>query len=448
VTDFPDADLIADRNIIDNPGSQVLFPSATGLEKAMADVDAERLIRIYAEAIIDVWDPYKIAARNLPYLAWAMGVNLWEDDWRELTKRTWTARQWEFKSKRGTAAGLRMAVDYIGRDVSPFGYQVTKLTTPPQRVYSGPSLTREEREAWLADMPQLRVWRIQERGVAGFWKVFYGGRGTGRQHDARFCLGGVEDNPVARAITPTTAIERLKRRARWIVHGEETDITVSEFGTYWRLRLRGVEDSKVFVGRPFGLRRFYIPSDAAKRLITIMPKDRLSWRSPVWASLEPVTAEPERIMIGGMRRHSVFSGGSDPTMQVTMGGPLGGSSYYAPSDAWARVFERYAINDGSAELLKRRPVQFMGTGRYGFPKYTAWVGVSLRSKRKWAVFDGVPFNRFFLPHDPTPVKRVKAAVQASKKIADRILLELGPVPRFVAGRAFIAGTDSFMVGRP
>jgi phage tail P2-like protein len=435
VSDFPDADVISRYSPIDRPGSRILYLASTGLERAMADVDAERLIRIYAEAVLDVWDPYRIALRNLPYLAWAMGVNLWDDDWRETTKRTWVARQWGFKSLRGTEAGIRMAVDYVGRDVSPWGYQVTKITAPPQRVYSGPSLTREEREAWLALMPQVRVWRVQERGTAAFGKLFYGGSGTGRQHDHRFCIGGPADDPKLRAATPSTALSRLHRRARYVVRGQETDITVSEFGTYWRLHLRGVAGQKVFTDRPIGPDRFFIPSDAASRLITVMPRERLSWRSPVWASIEPVTSEPERIVINGTRRRSVFC-------DV----PMRHRAYYAPSDAWARIFERYAINDGSVELQKRRPVQFMGTGRYGFPKYTAWVGASLRSKRKRAVFDGPPNRQFFLPHDGTPVVRAKRAVLASKKLVDRILLELGPVPRFVAGRPFIAGVDNFVVG--
>jgi len=443
----PDADLIADRTYLENPGSQMLYQAATGFERALADADTERLIRIYAEIIIDQWDPWRISLNNLPFLAWAMGVNLWDNNWHETTKRLWVARQWQFKALRGTADGMRMAMDFVSRDVTPFGYQVRGLTVPPQRVYSGPSLTREQREEWLAMMPQLRVWRTFERGTAGLGKLFYGGRGTGRQHDARFCLGSENVDSLACTIVPTTAIDRLKRRARWIVRGVETDVTVSEFGTYWRLHLRSIEDSKVFVGRPFNLRRFYIPSTAHERLITIMPQERLSWRSPVWASLEPVTAEPERISINGLRRHHVFSGGSDPKMQITMGGPNGGGSYYVPSDAWSRIFQRFAINDGTAETNKRQPVQFMGTGRYGFPKYTAWARLSLRSIRRWAVFDGVPSRHFFLPHDPTPVQRAKTAVQASKKIADKILLELGPMPRFVAGRPFLAGTD-FIVGRP
>ena len=433
---FPDAEMIAGRNFLDRPGSQTLYRSASGLEKALADSEAERLIRIYAEAVVDVWDPYKISFTNLPFLAWAMGVNLWQDEWHQTTKRSWVARQWTFKSLRGTAEGIRMAIDYVGRDVSPWGYQVIKFTTPPQRIYSGPSLTRDQREEWLKLMPQLRVWRVFERGHADY-KSFYGSNSTRRMHNHRFCLGGVAADAKLRAITPSTAIERLRRRARWIVGAAETDVRVTEFGTYWRVHLRGIEGASVFTKRPIQPnRRFFIPSTAAKRLITIMPKERLSWRVPVWASMEPLTAEPDRISIGGQRRRSVFS---DLIMRQR--------AYYVPSDAWSRIYHRFAVNDGSVNLNSRRPVQFMGVGRYGFPKYTAWVGVSLRSLRRFAVFDGVPFRKFYQPHDPTPVKRARAAVLAAKKIADRVLLELGPVPSFIAGRPFLAEKNRFIVGR-
>ena len=149
-----------------------------------------------------------------------------------------------------------------------------------------------------------------------------------------------------------------------------------------------------------------------------------------------MTAEPERLTYGSTRRRSVYS-------DV----PMRQRAYYVPSDAWSRIYHRYAINDGSVELNSRRPVQFMGVGRYGFPKYTAWVGLSLRSRRRWAVFDGVPFRKFYQPHDPTPVRRARTAIMASKKIADRILLELGPVPSFVVGRPFFADRNRYIVGR-
>src|SRR5262245_3434853 len=54
--------------IIEHPGASLLYRHATGLERAMADVDGYRLIDIYAEAVIDVWDPYKISL-NQPALS-------------------------------------------------------------------------------------------------------------------------------------------------------------------------------------------------------------------------------------------------------------------------------------------------------------------------------------------------------------------------------------------
>jgi hypothetical protein len=154
--------------------------------------------------------------------------------------------------------------------------------------------------------------------------------------------------------------------------------------------------------------------------------------------MEPLTAEPDRLVYPSTRRRSVYC---DVPMR------LHGRDYYVPSDAWSRIYQRYSINDGSTELNSRRPVQFMGIGRYGFPKYTAWIGMSLRSRRRYAVFSGITYRKYYQPHDPTPVKRAKIAVQASKKIADRILLELGPVPSFIAGRTFLAEKQSFIVGR-
>ena len=109
---------IVTEGIIQYPGAKLLYRSATGLEKAMADVDGERLIGTYAEIIADQWDPYRISYNNLPYLGYAMGVMLWEEGWTESTQREWIERQFEYKSLRGTQAGIEMALNYCGRDFS------------------------------------------------------------------------------------------------------------------------------------------------------------------------------------------------------------------------------------------------------------------------------------------------------------------------------------------
>ena len=85
--DYDDPYKLPPANRIDNPGALTLYRSATGFEKAAADTDAERLADIYVEAIIDQWNPWQVAFEHLPFLAWAEGVNLWENWWDETFRR-------------------------------------------------------------------------------------------------------------------------------------------------------------------------------------------------------------------------------------------------------------------------------------------------------------------------------------------------------------------------
>lgn len=147
-------------------GADLLYRQASPLEKSMIDVDAPRQTNIPAEIIIDTWDPYRCPLVLLPYLAWAMGVTFWNDDWSETTKRAWVAIQWEFKSLRGTDPAIYMAVDFAGRDVTPYGYAVRKIITAPQGQYPSPGMTHDELEEWLATLPQVRVYLFQQFGQA------------------------------------------------------------------------------------------------------------------------------------------------------------------------------------------------------------------------------------------------------------------------------------------
>ena len=149
---------IVTEGIIKAPGAKLLYRSASGLEKAMADVDGERLIGTYAEIVSDQWDPYAISYNNLPYLAYAMGVLIWEEGWSESTQREWTARQFEYKALRGTQDGISMALHYSGRDfVGPQGYEIVQAIRPPQGYFASPSLSKAEYDFWIHLMPELRI---------------------------------------------------------------------------------------------------------------------------------------------------------------------------------------------------------------------------------------------------------------------------------------------------
>ena len=148
--------------IVDDAGEQVLYRQAVGLEKSLASVDAFRLTQTYAELIKDQWDPYRISSTNLPYLAWAMGVNLWEDSWSEEFKRWWVAQQWTYKYERGSAKGL---IDFINTvNASPgFSAQVVNLVTPPAQFFPGATYSTADRLAYVARFPQLRLYPYAPR---------------------------------------------------------------------------------------------------------------------------------------------------------------------------------------------------------------------------------------------------------------------------------------------
>lgn len=174
---FPD---IATEGIISRPGSKLLYRNASGLERAMADVDGERLIGTYAEIITDQWDPYRISYNNLPYLAYAMGTLLWEEGWSESTQREWTAKQFEFKSLRGTQDGISMALHYSGRDfVGPTGYEIVQALRPPQSFFASPSQSKEEYDFWIEQMPELRITFYEGVGWDGVDVLFCGDGGAG-----------------------------------------------------------------------------------------------------------------------------------------------------------------------------------------------------------------------------------------------------------------------------
>ncbi len=394
----------------------LLPPNATPYERGLAR-GTRRLIDV-PTPIAEAFRPYETPAEILPFLAWERSVDIWNEHWPDATKRNVTARSFPLHKRKGTAYAIREYVRYAGGTV-------TDIIVPPQKVFSGPSLTREQREAWLEKLPQVRAWRIQERAPSPPVKAYYGG-----QRHAHFIENSFS--------VPSDALSRRKRRVRWVVDGVETETTVTEFGSYFRLHIAAPAGRRVFSGGIMGSGKFFIPSDARKRLVTIQPTPVQPWRGAIGPTLEAVTAEPERVAQRKTGGGGVFSGG------------FCGTECFAPSTARARVFERYAVKDGSRPT--RSPaIQFMGVGRYGFPAHTAHISVSIPGKRpKRQAGDGLllPRERFWIPSTAKErVDGVRKAIVSAKRLSDKILIRTGPTSKFIAGKVFRAG-DTFIVGRP
>lgn len=366
--------------------------------------------------IREIWDPWLCPEPFLRIMAHAFSVDLWVDTWSTARKRSIIANAVRLAREKGTLAAIRDYLAYVDAEL-------IKATVRPQQVFSGPSLTRAQREAWLSGLPQVRVWRVQEEATRTF-ELMSSGSGFSSFFETSFPM-------------PSTALKRLHRRARWVVDGVETDARVTEFGSYFRVHVKAPAGLGSFSGGIMGT-QFLTPSTASKRLVTIQPAERLPWRSSVLPRLEPVTAEPERVVERGAAGREVFS-------DIPFGG-----KFFLPSTAWRRIYQRYAVHDG--RRVNRSPsIQFMGVGRYGFPSHTARLKISIPGKvSPYAAGEGVvaPRSRFWLPHDKTRLLDVRRALTAAARASDRLLIEYADRPQMVAGEPFFAGVDRFVVGRP
>lgn len=84
--------------------------SATSFQFAIAGIDAARLAAIDVP-IGDLWNPWRCPAKLLSYLAWALSVDIWDDDWPEERKRKVIAAAPMVHRLKGTRAAVRRALD-------------------------------------------------------------------------------------------------------------------------------------------------------------------------------------------------------------------------------------------------------------------------------------------------------------------------------------------------
>ncbi|MCP3967204.1 MAG: phage tail protein I [Lentisphaerae bacterium] len=62
----------------------------------------------------DLWNPTKCPTALLPYLAWALSVDVWRDDWTEAEQRAIIAKQYEIHAHKGTIGALKKALEDLG----------------------------------------------------------------------------------------------------------------------------------------------------------------------------------------------------------------------------------------------------------------------------------------------------------------------------------------------
>ncbi|MBH9537901.1 phage tail protein I [Novosphingopyxis sp. YJ-S2-01] len=96
----------------------LLPPSSTPLERAIEAALTRRMDAVEVP-IRDLWKPDTCPAHLLPWLAWALSVDLWDDGWSEARKRRVVADAFFVHRHKGTIGAVRTALKAldIGLDI-------------------------------------------------------------------------------------------------------------------------------------------------------------------------------------------------------------------------------------------------------------------------------------------------------------------------------------------
>jgi phage tail P2-like protein len=85
-------------------------------EHALADV-LSPIGAIDPRAIETVWDAWRCPAALLPFAAYALSVDFWDDAWDEIRKRRAIAESPAHHRRKGTRAAVEQAATYTQREV-------------------------------------------------------------------------------------------------------------------------------------------------------------------------------------------------------------------------------------------------------------------------------------------------------------------------------------------
>lgn len=145
-----------------------LLPSNSGVFERVvsaAQIDESDRRAVLVERLRTLWDPWTCPEDHIPLLAWAWSVDIWNDLWPIDRKREVIAESRAFHERKTTVAGFKMALGYVDAEL-------VRANLPRHAFFSGKAPTVAEHEAWLATLPEIRIYEhtpLSRQGLKGFF---------------------------------------------------------------------------------------------------------------------------------------------------------------------------------------------------------------------------------------------------------------------------------------
>lgn len=110
--------------------SSLLPPNSTVLESAILESSGSPGLPV---PIADLWNPATCPLAVLPWLAWAVSVDEWDETWPEATQRAVVAAAIDIHRRKGTVGAVRQAITVTGRQSALVEWW---QMTPPGAVHT------------------------------------------------------------------------------------------------------------------------------------------------------------------------------------------------------------------------------------------------------------------------------------------------------------------------
>lgn len=444
----------------------LLPPNATAFEKAMSGPTGR--IMDVPVPIRDLWRWDTCPESHLAWLAWAMSVDLWNHNWPVEKKRNMIRESFELHRHKGTLYTIERYLEYVDAPLR-------RAIVPPDKAFPGRSMTDEERAAWLARFPQIRIYRYRGRGEATF-----GAFTRGAYKLAKTFLGGPDGQALVFPYQ-SDAWERYGQRAFLWDKGPHFLATGIETPLRHIARTRQVDDQVVYDSEQILIpgsriqslflganvrgnhdkkngRRFLVASTARSRIVTLDVRrnqttetDVLSRRTTAPPGLVPLHAFPEQVAERGTSKlgQNVFCGirggrWLDPETKERKRIKGFVAGYLPETTAPLRLYDRIHLHDPARLPDARPPAIYLGHARLGMPAYHAQLTVEIKGKR--SIHQA---GRFVCGHllasSMEPLALARTAVVRGKAKRDRVLLKTA-IHRTVRTSDGVRAGSGFRVG--
>lgn len=375
---------------------------------------AERITYLDVNPIVTL-DVDRVPASVLPHLADQFHIRH-TVAWRRATLDSVQRGLIKDAVRRHRIKGTLAGFDQAAADA---GCEVVGAITPPAKAFASPSLTREERNAFVAKYPQLRIYRHRTTGQR-----------VGLH--AGDCLGR---SPAIQS----DALLRSQPRAYLFRDGRETELTVlersmtsversAEASTVTEVAIPGAAGRLSFAG---GHPRFLTVTEAARRFYrvtlqqTYQDSTETLRRVAVEPGLTPIDVRPDAIAQTGTAQ-GVHAG------QFTAG-------HLVPSSARDRLYQRLYLFDPDIDVARRTATLHLNAGRLGMPAHHAELSVRIPGVVSRQAVSRYLWG-YFVTTDKTRLADCLEAMRDMARASDRITINTTIKRPATAGQAVLAGS--------